>query len=62
MMSMSKPGKGMMDLLTEEEKELLALSGLSDLTTVKPRLGDESSGSGQMSPGGTALTGKRRKR
>lgn len=58
---MSKSGKGLsMDLLTEEEKELLLLSGLTDIPKSRP--GEESSGSGQMSPGGTTLTGKRRRR
>ena len=60
-MGMSKPqGKGMMEL-TEEEKELLLLSGFTDLP-LKQRLGDESSGSGHMSPGNSTYIGKRKTR
>lgn len=49
----------MLDLLTEEEKELLL--DLNDMP-VKPKPADDSSGSGQISPGGAILTGKRKKR
>lgn len=51
--------------LTEEEKELLQLGGDFNPTEIKGKnapAGEDSSGSGQLSPGGSTLTGKRKRR